>query len=158
MSFWQFNCEWYWTPGESRASTCDCCHAKKLASVPARDHQSQEERQNSVKWNFIGLTWLIHYFLSIFVFLLFPCLQRVRTMLSAKLVVISSYSTLYRDTCLLLRMRQVMKVSFLWENWLSTVTSFPSLRMITVTSSLTLRLAASVLTLTLVAWHVTPLI
>ena len=62
MSFWQFNCEWFWTLSESRASTCDCCHAKKLASVPAKDHRSQKESQNYVKWNFIGLTWLIHYF------------------------------------------------------------------------------------------------
>lgn len=31
-----------------------------------------------------------------------------------------------QDTCLLQRMKCVMKASFLWENWLSTVTSFPS--------------------------------
>lgn len=37
-----------------------------------------------------------------------------------------------QDTCLLRRMRCVMKASFLRENWLSTVTSFPSFELITV--------------------------
>lgn len=44
---------------------------------------------------------------------------------------------LTQDTCLLWRMRCVMKASFLWENWLSSVTSFPSLELITVASPIT---------------------
>lgn len=38
--------------------------------------------------------------------------------------------SLRQDTCLLPRMRCAMKAGFLWENWLSTVTSFPSLYLI----------------------------
>lgn len=37
-----------------------------------------------------------------------------------------------QDSCLLQRMRWVMKACFLWENWLSTVTSFPSQELISV--------------------------
>lgn len=57
--------------------------------------------------------------------------------------------SLRQDTCLLPRMRCAMKAGFLWENWLSTVTSFPSLYLITLAFLITPVFKA----LVLVSWQ-----
>lgn len=47
------------------------------------------------------------------------------------------YSTSHKTLVLLQRVRCVMKASFLWENWLSTVTHPPPLELITVAFPIT---------------------
>ena len=98
---------------------------------------------NTTRW--ISLAFLIDMFSSSssssfpysIYFLQYLSLHHISMMVSAKEVVISPLLNLAQDTCLLRRMRCVMKASFLWENWLSTVTSFPSFKLITVAFPIT---------------------
>lgn len=160
MFLWHFNGDSYWTREEPGAAKCVAVMPQKpgvrkhqrvekkaIWSLPLTSSASfmssicfAAPSYNTKRWISSAGVWLICFLLPAFPLSLFHLFFPLFLLFAASRWWFSAKRrschipllNLTHDTCLLGRMRCVMKASFLRENWLSTGTSFPSLELITV--------------------------